>query len=201
MERHYQTELSVLLIENNKLKAQALIEALDSSQYCIKHVATTGMSLLKQVEALQPDIIIIDIESPSRDILDSLSVISDANPKPVVMFSQQGDSEVIKQSVKSGVSAYIAGGVNIERVRSILDTALARFSEFQSLKQELVKTKQKLSSQRAVDQAKTWLMESQKLTEHQAYQRIRKMAMDNGQKIEDVAQNIISFAQMLEKSS
>ncbi|REL28871.1 ANTAR domain-containing protein [Thalassotalea euphylliae] len=201
MPKQQLNELNVLLIEDDKKKANILMEALGRSQYCIKHVASSGISLLKQVEQLQPDVIIIDVESPSRDILDSLSIISHANPKPVVMFSEQEDTETINQTVKSGVSAYIAGDINPIRVRSILDTAVARFSEYQALKSELVKTKQKLSSQRVVEQAKVWLMETKSLTEKEAYHRIRKMAMDNSQKLEDVAKNILSLAQMLEKSS
>ncbi len=194
-------ELNVLLIEDDKNKAEVLINALDCSQYCIRHVATTGISLLKQVEQLQPNIIIIDVESPNRDILDSLSILSTSNPKPVVMFSAKGDTETINATVKSGVSAYVAGGVDPERVRSIIDTAVAQFSAYQALKSELVKTKQRLTNQRVIDQAKTWLMESKSLTEKEAYHRIRKMAMDNSQKLEDVAKNILSLAQLLEKSS
>ncbi|NMP32458.1 ANTAR domain-containing protein [Thalassotalea sp. M1531] len=194
-------ELNVLLVEDDKQKAQSLIGALDRSQYCIRHITTTGMPLLKQVEALQPDVIVIDVESPSRDVLESLSIISLANPKPIVMFSEQNDTETISQSVKSGVSAYIAGDIAFERVRSILDTAVARFSEYQLLKKELVHTKQKLSSQRVVEQAKIWLMETKNLTEKEAYHRIRKMAMDNSQKLEEVARSILSLAKMLEKSS
>jgi len=194
-------ELNVLLVEDDKHKAQALIGALDKSQYTISQITTTGMPLLKQVELLQPDIIIIDIESPSRDILDSLSIISLENPKPIVMFSGQNDSKTINKSVKSGISAYIAGDIAYERVRSILDTAVARFGEYQALKQELLKTKHQLTSQGIVQRAKFWLMETKSLTEEEAYQRIRKMAMDNSQKLEEVAKNILSLAKLLEKSS
>ena len=194
-------QLNVLLVEDDKEKAQALTSILGRSNYAITHVTNTGISLINEVEHLKPDLIIIDIESPSRDMLDSLHTINHENPKPIVMFSEQGDQHIINELVKSGVSAYVAGGVDLVRVKTILDTAMARFKEYQLLKTELVKTKQKLSSQKTVEQAKLWLMEAKSLTEKEAYHRIRKMAMDNSQRLEDVAKNILSLAQMLEKSS
>lgn len=157
--------------------------------------------MLKEVEIFTPDIIIIDIESPDRDMLDSLNRISTSAPKPVVMFSDQDDTILINLLVKSGVTAYVAGGVDPKRVKSILDTAIARFTEYQGLKNELALTKKKLSNQRIVDQAKIWLMQNKNYTENDAYHYIRKMAMDNGQRVEDVAKNMLSLATMLELSS
>ena len=100
----------------------------------------------------------------------------------------------INQMVNSGVSAYVVGEVNQERVKSIIDVAIARFDLFQGLKQELADTKQKLSSQKSIDKAKRWLMETKQLSEIDAYHFIRKIAMDNSQKMDDVAKNILSVA-------
>ncbi|MDG3087502.1 ANTAR domain-containing protein [Vibrio hannami] len=193
------TRIKVMLIENDEEKVQALRQALDSSEYSIEHVTHTGISLLHEVVRVEPDLIIMNIEFPNRDILDSLQIISQSNPKPVVMFSEQEDSDTIRNMVKCGVSAYVVGDSNPKRVKTILDTAVARFTEYQHLKDELQETKQRLSSQKTVEQAKIWLMETKNLSEKQAYQSIRKMAMDNSQKIEDVAKNILSVAAMLEK--
>lgn len=193
--------LQVLLIEDDQDKANAFIEVLDNTNYVIKHISKSSIPLLVVVERMQPDVIIMDIEAPDRDVLDSLNIISVDNPKPIVMFSEQGDTEMINQLIKSGVSAYMVGDVAINRVRSILDTAIARFSEYQQLKQELAKTKEKLTHQKTIEQAKIWLMQTKDLSEKDAYHSIRKMAMDNGQKLEDVAKNILSLAQMLETSS
>lgn len=193
--------LQVLLIEDDQDKANAFIEVLDNTNYVIKHISKSSIPLLVVVERMQPDVIIMDIEAPDRDVLDSLNIISVDNPKPIVMFSEQGDTEMINQLIKSGVSAYMVGDVAINRVRSILDTAIARFSEYQQLKQELAKTKEKLTHQKTIEQAKIWLMQTKELSEKDAYHSIRKMAMDNGQKLEDVAKNILSLAQMLETSS
>ena len=138
-------ELRILLIDENHQRAESLALALNNSRYKISHLASPNISLLKQVDEIQPDIIVIDIESPSRDILESLSAISHYNPKPVVMFSAEQDTDTINQSIGSGVSAYVVGDVQSDRVKPILDAAVARFREFQKLKTELSDTKQQLA--------------------------------------------------------
>ena len=188
-------KLKVLLAENNHVKAKALMGILTNTDYDIYHIARSGVPLLKEVEQLNPDVIIIDIESPDRDMLENLNQISQFAPKPIVVFSeQQNTNATINQMVKSGVSAYVVGEVNQERVKSIIDVAIARFGLFQGLKQELADTKQKLSSQKNIEQAKRWLMDTKQLSETDAYHFIRKIAMDNSQKMDDVAKNILSVA-------
>ena len=137
------------------------------------------------------------MESPNRDTIESLSVISNYNPKPVVMFSTQDNPALLQESISAGVSSYIAGQIDPLRVKFILDVAVARFNEFQELKQELRDTKDKLSSRKWVDQAKALLIEKQGITEQEAYTAIRKMAMENGEKMEVVAKNLVSMAKLL----
>ena len=192
-------KLNVLLVENDHNKAKELAKALNHSNYCVQHISHSGISLLKEVEHIQPDVIIIDIESPDRDMLESLNHISKTSPRPIVMFAEhEEDTETINQLVKYGVSAYVVGDVNKVRVKSVLDIAVARFKEHQSLKKELEATKQKLSGQKNIEKAKRWLMDTKNLSETDAYHSIRKMAMDNSQKMDDVAKNILSLAAMLE---
>lgn len=189
------SRLKVLLAEINYVKAEALMSVLTNGQYDIYHIAHSGVPLLRDVEKLNPDVIIIDIESPNRDMLENLNQISRFAPKPIVVFSEQHTTNTtINQMVNSGVSAYVVGEVNQERVKSIIDVAIARFDLFQGLKQELADTKQKLSSQKSIDKAKRWLMETKQLSEIDAYHFIRKIAMDNSQKMDDVAKNILSVA-------
>lgn len=182
----------ILLVDENVERADAFKDALSNTRYSIVHLQSPAINLLKQVDELQPDIIVIDIESPSRDILESLHTMSHFAPKPVVMFSDEQDTEVINQSVRSGVSAYVVGDADPSRVRSILDAAVARFTEYQRLKQELDNTKQELVSRKVIEQAKVLLMEQRGLTEKEAYGALRKMAMDAGQKMEDIAKTLIS---------
>lgn len=186
-------ELRILLIDENHLRAEFLASALNNSRYKITHVSSPDKSLLKQVDEIQPDIIVIDIESPSRDILESLSTISHFNPKPVVMFSAEQDTNTINQSILSGVSAYVVGDLQTERVKPILDAAVARFCEFQKLKEELNDTKQQLASRNLIDQAKRLLMKKKNLSEDVAFKAMRKTAMDTGQKLDDVAKTLISL--------
>jgi response regulator NasT len=189
--------LTVLIIDDNMDRAQAFEAALQNTPYLVKHLAHTSMSLLKEVENTEPDIILIDIESPNRDTIESLSTISDFNPKPVVMFSEQDQPDLMRESIKAGVSAYVSGDTNPDRAKFILDVAVARFNEHQGLKNELSDAKRQLESRKWVDQAKALLIEKQNMTEQQAYSAIRKMAMDNGQKMEDVAKNLISMMQLM----
>ncbi|TRX56569.1 ANTAR domain-containing response regulator [Thalassomonas sp. M1454] len=190
------SKLKVLLVETDSDKAQILEGVLQSARYDVTRVINSGIPLLKQVETTQPDIIIIDMESPDRDMLENLHRISHSTPKPVVIFSEEEDQNTITQLVKSGVSAYVIGGIDYSRVKSIVDIAVARFAEYQGLKDELKLTKQKLTSQKSIEKAKLWLMQSRNLSENDAYHFIRKTAMDNSQKVEDVAKNMLAMADM-----
>ncbi|MFT4939466.1 MAG: response regulator NasT [Paraglaciecola sp.] len=194
-------ELRILLIDEDIERAAGISSALDKSRYKICHIVSPSSSLLKEVDNLQPDIIVIDMESPNRDILESLHTISDYNPKPIVMFSAQEDTEMINLSVNSGVSAYVVGDVDPGRVKPILDAAVARFQVYQQLKDELHDTRSQLESRKSIDLAKRLLMKSKSLTEDQAFHTMRKTAMDAGQKIEDVAKTIISMLRTLETES
>lgn len=186
-------DLRILLIDENSHRADLVTAALGDSRYAISHLASPSGTLLKQVDQLQPDIIVIDIESPSRDILESLNTIKNINPKPVVMFSSEQDTDTINQSIESGVSAYVVGDLEPHRVKPILDAAVARFREYQKLKTELSETKQQLSSRKNIDHAKRILMKNRNISEEQAFQTMRKTAMDTGQKLDDVAKTIISM--------
>ena len=188
--------LNVLIIDDNSARVAAIQNALTGTAYNIQHLASTKSSLLKEVESSNADII-MDMESPSRDTIESLSVISNYNPKPVVMFSTQDNPALLQESISAGVSSYIAGQIDPQRVKFILDVAVARFNEFQELKKELRDTKEKLSSRKWVDQAKALLIEKQGITEQEAYTAIRKMAMENGEKMEVVAKNLVSMAKLL----
>lgn len=187
-----------MLIDDDARRAEALSAALDKSRYHVGHLVSSKASLLKEVDKLQPDIIIIDVESPSRDILESLHVLNVVNPKPIVMFSEQDDADLINQTVRSGVSAYVvAEEVSHARVRTILDAAVARFDQLQDLKSQLQETRQALEERKTIEQAKILLMETKNIPEKEAYQHIRKIAMDNGQRIEAVAKNIIAIIRTL----
>lgn len=189
--------MNILLIDDNENRAEAIKLALQGTDYHITHLVSSGASLLKLVENSQPDMIVIDIESPDRDILESLHTLNQINPKPIVLFTETEDAAVMKRSIKSGVSAYVTGNADLGRVRSILDAASARFEEFQELKQALRATQDQLEAHKTVDQAKRLLMKKQNLDEASAYKAMRKMAMDSGQKLEQVSANLLTVLKNL----
>lgn len=198
MNTNNQQTLSILLIDEDVERASAITSALEKSRYRIRHLASPTTALLKEVDEWQPDIIVIDIESPNRDMLESLTMISNYSPKPVVMFSSEEDEEMINLSVKSGVSAYVVGDTDPNRVKPILDAAVARFNEYQKLRDELEETKHALEARKVIDQAKRLLMENKGMSENDAFHSMRKTAMDSGQKMEDVAKTIISIMKNLQ---
>lgn len=189
--------MNILLIDDNEQRALTISEALKGSEYNVTHTESSGSYLLRLVESTAPDMIIIDVESPDRDTLDSLHTLNQINPKPIVMFSEIGDAATIKESIKSGVSAYVTGKADLSRVRSILDAATARFEEFQELKQALRSSQNELNAHKTIDQAKRLLMKKQNLSEADAYKTMRKMAMDSGQKLEQISVNLISLLKSL----
>jgi len=189
--------LKILLIDDNEQRAHAISDALKGSEYRVTHISSSGAFLLKLVEHNQPDMIVIDIESPDRDVLDSLHTLNQINPKPIVLFTENEDASVMKRSIKSGVSAYVTGNADLSRVRSIFDAACARFEEFQELKQALRSTQDQLEAHKTIDQAKRLLMKKQNLDEESAYKAMRKMAMDSGQKLEQVSANLLTILKNL----
>jgi response regulator NasT len=187
---------NVLLIDDMAREAY-FRKALQDSSYTITHAAQHSVSLLKEVEKQNPDIILIDTKRPTRETISSLNALADINPKPVVIFTEQDQPELMRESIQAGVSAFVAGETSPERAKYILDVAVVRFAKFQQLKSDLSSAKQQLESRKWIDQAKALLIEQQNMTEQQAYSSIRKVAMDNGQKMEDVAKNLIAMMQLM----
>lgn len=187
------TKITILLIDDNQQRVLALQNALDKSRYDIVHSSAPRLGLVKLVDELQPDLVIIDVESPSRDILSSLSTVSRFNPKPVVMFSDNHDTQTIDSSVRAGVTAYVAGHADTSKIRPILDAAVASFGQTQALREELNSTKQALEKQDVITKAKLQLMQQRNISEPEAYAMLRKMAMDSNQSIENLAKSLVVF--------
>lgn len=153
--------------------------------------------LYDAVRTLSPDAIIIDTDSPSRDTLEHLCLITESCPRPIVMFTQDGKRESIREAVRAGVTAYIVDGLAAERIEPIIETAVARFEAFQSVQAELAQTRNKLSERKLVDRAKGILMTEKKVSEDEAYRLLRKLAMDRNTTIGSVAEQVITFAKLL----
>ena len=153
--------------------------------------------LLARIYAFDPDVILIDLENPSRDVLEQMFQVSRAVRRPVAMFVDQSDSASIEAAVDAGVSAYIVGGLRKERIKNILDLCISRFNAFARLQDELERARTALDERKAIDRAKGILMRARNLTEQDAYALLRRTAMNENKKIADVAQSVITAAELL----
>ena len=153
--------------------------------------------LAERIAQLQPDLIIVDAESDARDALEHVVMATRDERRPIVMFTNDNDTSHVKAAVAAGVSAYIVAGLAAERIRPILDVAMARFQHEEALRRELAEARSELSQRKLIDRAKGLLMQRQGLTEQQAYDKLRKAAMDRGLKLAEVARRIIDAADLL----
>lgn len=191
--------IRILLIDENPVRAGELAKALKDQGYnLVAQLAPRDLSA-KRVREIGPDVIIVDMESPSRDTIDSMRQLNVDQPRPVVMFVDQSDESMIEHAMQAGVSAYVIDGLNVKRVKPIVDVAIARFREFQALRDELKKTKDSLSERKLVERAKGLLMRERALSEEEAYAALRKLAMDRQQRLVDVAETLLAFADLLAK--
>lgn len=189
--------LKVMLVDDTLERVETLRLALAQAGYeVIEHVGST-VDLHRRVAQIKPDVIIIDTDSPDRDTLENLCVISRDEPRPVVMFAHDGDSAKIREAVRAGVSAYVVDGLALERVKPIIDVAIARFEQFQALRRELEETEAKLAERKVVERAKGILMEGRNLSEDAAYRALRRQAMENNARLGDVARQVIALAGLL----
>ena len=189
--------LRVLLMDETAERAALLKHALqDAGCHIVAHVFdSAGLSEL--VRELKPDVIILDTESPDRDTLEHICVISRDQPRPIVMFTHDDDSKKIQAAIRAGVSAYVVNGLESERLRPIMEVAIARFNEFQALRHDLEKAENQLADRKEIERAKGLLMKQRGWSEEESYNALRKMAMDKGVKLAEVARQIVSAAELL----
>jgi response regulator NasT len=160
------------------------------------HVSSTA-DLAGLVEELHPDLIIVDVDSPDRDTLEHICSVSRDQPRPIVMFTHDNDSEKIKLAVRAGVSAYVVDGLKSERLKPVMDVAIARFEEFQAMRRDLERAESKLAERKDVERAKGVLMKQRGWSEDEAYQALRKMAMEKGLKLGEVARQVIAVFELI----
>lgn len=186
--------LSVMLVDDDWLRAVPLTQLLTNAGYqVIAHLSSTS-NLDEAVLELKPDIVIIDTESPSRDTLENLCVMNMSVPKPIVMFTHDGDIEKMRAATKAGVSAYVVGSLPTDSLAPVINAAIVRFEEVKSLRDELGQTKLKLAERKLLEKAKGLLMKEHGFDEDHAYAMLRSMAMRQNKKIALLAQQVIETA-------
>lgn len=183
----------VMLVDELPVRAAAVKINLTEAGFDVVVCMLTAVGLLHQIEHHRPDVILIDLESPGRDVLESLSIINVHNPTPVVMFSEEDDPGFIKAAVDAGVSAYTVGTYDIRKIKPVIDVAMAHFKSFQNMRLALSSTRAQLDSLSVVSQAKTMLIKQHGLTEDAAHRQLRDLAMDTNQTLPQAALAVVTL--------
>ena len=189
--------MRILLIDATAQKLGRLKAALSEEGFEVIEESGLVIDLPGRVEVLCPDVILIDSESPGRDVLEQVVLVSRDQPRPIVMFTDEQDLGVMRQAIKSGVSAYIVAGIQSERLQPILDVAMARFESDQALRAELQVREAQLAERKRIELAKGLLMKMKTCNEEEAYTLMRRQAMSRQQKLIQVAEQIIAMHDML----
>ena len=187
----------IAIVDESPIRAAILEEGLREAGYTEVVRISEMQSLLSRIYTLDHDVIVIDLENPSRDILEQMFQVSRAVRRPIAMFVDQSDAASIQASVDAGVSAYIVDGLKKERLKPILDLCISRFNAFSRLQDELDRTKSALEERKVIDRAKGILMKLKGLTEEEAYVLLRSTAMREKKKIGEIAQSILTASELL----
>jgi response regulator NasT len=189
--------LRVLLIDDGAHRVSLIRDELARQGHLVLGVIDSALLIHDCVLRLQPDVVIVDSESPSRDTLEHLAVVSTSSPRPVVVFSEDAAQEPMQQALKAGVSAYVIAGLQPQRLTPVLQVAIARFEQDRALRGQLESAQAQLSERKLIERAKGLLMDEIGLTEEQAYAHLRRLAMDRGQRLVQVAQKVVDARDLL----
>jgi response regulator NasT len=188
--------LKIVIVDESPVRAAILEDGLREAGFSqVVHIEGTN-NLLARVYAIDPDVILIDLADPSRDVLEQMFQVSRIVKRPIAMFVDQSDTASIQASVDAGVSAYIVDGLKKERMKHILDLCISRFNAFSRLEDELDRAKNALEDRKVIDRAKGILMKAKNLSEEQAYVLLRNTAMNEKKKIAEIAQSVITASEI-----
>lgn len=196
-DRGAQAPLRVLLIDDGAHHVALIRDELSRQGHLVVGVVDTALLIHDCVLRLQPDVVIVDSESPTRDTLENLGLVSSTCPRPVVVFSEAADAAPMQQALQAGVSAYVIDGLQPQRLLPVLQVAIARFEQDRALRSQLASAQTQLSERKLVERAKGVLMQEIGLSEEQAYAHLRKLAMDRGQRLSQVAERIVQARRLL----
>jgi two-component system, response regulator / RNA-binding antiterminator len=191
------SDISVAIVDENPVRAAILEDGLRSAGIGRVIVVSEMLSLLRRLVSIDPDVVIIDLQNPSRDVLEQMFQVSRLVARPVAMFVDRSDSAMIQAAVDAGVSAYIVDGLRKERVRAIVDMAISRFNAFSRMAEELEDARNELAARKVIERAKGILMTTHGFSEEEAYAALRKAAMSESRKLIDIAKSVVSAANLL----
>jgi two-component system, response regulator / RNA-binding antiterminator len=190
--------LTILVIDENRIRSSIIEAGLRDAGHSHVTVVHDVSGIANRIAEIEPDVIVIDLENPNRDMLENMFQLSRVVKRPIAMFVDRSDTASIEAAVDAGVSAYIVDGLRQERVKPILDMAISRFNAFSRLARELEEARSGLKNRKVIDRAKGLLMKSRGLSEEAAYSLLRKTAMNQNRKITDIAQSLVTAASLLQ---
>jgi len=191
--------MRIVIVDDSGLRATVLEEGLRDAGYDDIHVIPPQSGFVARLERMAPDVVLMDLGSPSRDTLEEMLAVSRALAKPIAMFVDQSDEAMIGAAIDAGISAYVVDGLRKERVKPVLDLAIRRFNAFARMQAELQEAKTALAERKTVDRAKAILMQTRNLSEADAYALLRSTAMNQNRRIADIAEALIMASTLLEK--
>jgi response regulator NasT len=192
-----QEKLRVMLVDDSESRSLVVRVMLESLGYLVVAEIFEPRLLYDAVRRHQPDVIIIDTDSPTRDTLEHVAMLSEREPRPIVMFSADRDQQTIRAAVHAGASAYVVDGLAAERVEPVIAAAIARFESFQAVRRELAQVRTKLSERKLVERAKGVLMKARGMSEDEAYVALRSMAMERSISVGELARQLLSVSSLL----
>ncbi|WEX11469.1 ANTAR domain-containing protein [Chelativorans sp. AA-79] len=191
--------LSVLVIDENTVRSAIIEAGLREAGYGKVHVVQDVNGIAQRIAEIEPDVIVIDLENPNRDMLESMFNLSRAVRRPIAMFVDQSDAGAIEAAVDAGVSAYVVDGLRQERVKPIVDMAISRFNAYSRMARELEEARSELENRKLIERAKGILMRSRGVSEEEAYALLRRAAMNQNRKISEIAQSLILASGLIEE--
>ena len=189
--------LSVVVVEPDPDRAGLIVDALTDGENYEIHVVAERASLARRIAQVKPDLVLVDVADPSRDIIEELTLASGPLDRPVALFVDRSDAGLSTAAIEAGLSAYVVDGLTASRVVPVLEAAIARFRLMQRMRAELEETKRALENRKVIDRAKGLLMRARGLTEDEAYALLRKTAMDQNKRLADVAAALVTAAGLL----
>jgi len=195
---HRSGAMRIAIIDESTARASIIREGLASLPDCEIFVVSERRALVARIEEIAPEVVLMDLGNPSRDVLEEYFAVSRALDRPIAMFVDESDDEAIAASIDAGVSAYVVDGLSAQRIRPLVDVAVRRFNAFSRLQSDLAEARGRLADRDAVDKAKRILMNSRGIPEPEAYAEIRKTAMNQGRKIAEIADAIVTAHKLME---
>ena len=189
--------LKIMIVEESSSSSSMLYDTLIKEGYDSLVRIDDQKDIFKQASDARIDMLIINVTEADTSMLTQIKYINDVYPVPVVIFAEKGDDDIIHTAVQAGVSAFIVDGLSEGRIKPILNVALARFTNYSKLREELAKTKESLANRKVIEKAKGLIMKQKQCTEDEAYNSLRKIAMDKNQKLSDVANSVVELSSLL----